>query len=144
MKHIFLPTVLCLFSLILLACAPNMSRAVRLDSYNPQGESTRPFTDENKADVLEHGMILTFDPGDEIKLRFDRVDGDLVEKIDETTIRIKQPFFFYIGPNGYRLSRDGEDFKTDVVDGSMTIGYTMDSGSRENRIMLSVDATTKD
>jgi len=120
-------------------CSSGPSNAVHVDAFDRSGQSTFEMSSDKIDEMNKHGMIVSFAEGDEIILELGTVESDLVEQVDSHTLRVKRPFYLYMSDRGFHVSLDGEDFRRDVTDGSVSLGFKMGSNDRKNKITLSVN-----
>jgi hypothetical protein len=123
-------------SLLAAGCSIDTSRAARVDAFDAQGRTTASLDQEKVDRLKEDGMIIAFEPGDEITLRLGSIDSDLFEKVDDTTLKARRPFYVYIGPGGFLVSLDENDFSGSRVQGFLEWMFQMKDGS--NTMLLGI------
>ena len=125
--------------LLFAGCSVDTSTAVRLDAFDPDGHSSAAVTQDQVQEIAKHGMIVSFEEGDEIVLELGLVESDLVEKVDAYTLRVKRPFHLYASSEGIRVSLDGEDFQRKVTHGQIGVGFQMSSKEKQNKVAIALN-----
>ena len=115
-----------------------------LDSFAPGGGGgPTPDQVESLERGTGDGVVIRFDPGDEIVLDV-QVSGDVVRSGDDASLSfvVEQPVEAWMGPKGVRLRADDGPWlePLDFFRGSLSTGLSLSAEDRINRASLVVEA----
>lgn len=124
--------------LLLTACKIDPAQAVRIDAYNPAGESETSGVPD---DVNAHdGMIIAFEAGDEIDLVFTSVYSDLVKPAGDGSLTVVKPFYVLMSPYGLRISEDPIDIDGTRHYGSVSMTIAANSSTQTNQLQVDLSS----
>jgi len=115
---------------------PSTDRALVIDAFDVDGRTT---TEPDSIGPVEPGrpVVMRFEPGDEIDLRFDVDAPAYLEPVDEHTLRVVRPMDLFIDGRGAYVAEPGGELRR--LHGSVGVGLALDEATRRNRAVVSLE-----